>query len=58
MIHILCFWKSKEGEAGLGHAELETVLEEQITEARKQKSIYQEQDFVWSIGCGERNSLK
>ena len=55
---MLCFWKSKEGEAGLRHAELETVLEEQITEARKQKSIYQEQDFVWSIGCEERNSLK
>ena len=42
----------------MGHAELETVLEEQITEARKQKSIYQEQEFVWSIGCGESNSLK
>ena len=58
MIQILCLWKSKEVEVGFGHAELKAEVEEQIIEARKHGSAYQEQQFVWSVGCGERNSLK
>lgn len=58
MIQILCLWKSNEGEVGFGHAELKAEVEKQTTEARKHENAYQEQQFGWSIGCGERNSLK
>lgn len=38
MIHILCLWKSKEGETVFRLAVLEAEMEEQITKARNTRA--------------------